>query len=460
MAMEIDRDEDEFSRKTSGETENGNQGTVDGDDDFDHGSSSSSTSSSSYFLDGKSSNTKSSASSSCFLDGKTKKKSPCSSSPSFVDGKTKTQTLKLLDLGQKNTNVLEDQEGEFGRSCPYCGQGFKSGKALGGHIRIHKVKVAKQIADQKDNNHVCDICNVNFPSKQSLCGHMKSHPGRTSKGIQPPKQTTLPKPEPEPEPESESEPELEPEFEFPVQNLVDFISNWTVTGRRGRKATISAEKLRMIEQVVEKKRKIEVEDEEDGNQLHQAKFQRVELMEKEISEEEAVMQVIKPEPELEEGEILDDQDLPEEGEIIEDHELDNDNGSNNNTIISHEDLLITNSYSTLQALDGSERDELGLFDNKKMKKREEAAYKPAGSMVRTSKKTAGQHYGNTVSNHKKSCLGMSDDDEEIDFQVEPAGKNGSFNHKASLSLKANQAAAGTMKKKMLDLDLNLLPYEE
>ncbi|OMO60873.1 Zinc finger, C2H2-like protein [Corchorus olitorius] len=379
MAMEINRDEDEFSRKTSGETENGSQGTVDGDDDFDHGSSSSSfasTSSSSYFLDGKSSNTRSSASSSCFLDGKRKKKSPCSS-PSFLDdGKTKTQTLKLLDLGQKNTNVEAppDQEGQVHRSCPYCGQGFKSGKALGGHIRIHKMKVAKQIADQKDNNHVCDICKANFPSKQSLNGHMKSHP----KGIQPPKQTT--QPEPEPEPESESEPELEPEFEpdseveVPVQNLLDFISNWTVTGRRGRKATISAEKLRMIEQVVEKKRKIEVEDEEDGNQLHQAKFQRVELMEEKESHKEAAVRI---------------------------------------------------------------------------KKREEGAYKP-GSIVRTSKKTAGQHYGNTVSNHvHKSCLGMSDDDEEIDFQVEPAGKNGRVNHKT----------AGIMKK-MLDLDLNLLPYEE
>ncbi|XVE59882.1 hypothetical protein DITRI_Ditri05aG0082900 [Diplodiscus trichospermus] len=110
--------------------------------------------------------------------------------------------------------------------CPVCSKGFASGKALGGHIRIHmkgskygrhrkisklqprnvyRAKAKKRIAknkvlpkatddavdlpliDQEGNEKVsCCICKKDFRSKKSLFGHMRNHPERSWRGIRPP----------------------------------------------------------------------------------------------------------------------------------------------------------------------------------------------------------------------------------------------------------------------------------
>ena len=97
--------------------------------------------------------------------------------------------------------------------CPVCSKGFTSGKALGGHIRIHMSKSGSRhkkiskhqpksnakskknnsnmasIDDQNQENNEkvsCCICNKDFKSMKSLFGHMRNHPERNWRGIRPP----------------------------------------------------------------------------------------------------------------------------------------------------------------------------------------------------------------------------------------------------------------------------------
>ncbi|KAL4382911.1 hypothetical protein GQ457_15G028610 [Hibiscus cannabinus] len=107
--------------------------------------------------------------------------------------------------------------------CPVCGKGFTSGKALGGHIRIHmngnkasrhrkiskrqprsgaahrRAKSKKKTSNtaaaaspdddlKRDagENVSCYICNKSFMSLKSLFGHMRNHPERSWRGIRPP----------------------------------------------------------------------------------------------------------------------------------------------------------------------------------------------------------------------------------------------------------------------------------
>ncbi|KAK8661122.1 hypothetical protein V6N13_052022 [Hibiscus sabdariffa] len=89
--------------------------------------------------------------------------------------------------------------------CPVCGKGFTSGKALGGHIRIHmnnngrhrriskpKRRISTKHADEAVNDEEddevvsCCVCNKEFKSMKSLFGHMRNHPERSWRGIRPP----------------------------------------------------------------------------------------------------------------------------------------------------------------------------------------------------------------------------------------------------------------------------------
>ncbi|MBA0821725.1 hypothetical protein Goarm_018565 [Gossypium armourianum] len=90
--------------------------------------------------------------------------------------------------------------------CSVCSKGFTSGKALGGHIRIHmkrnnldlhsraskeKKRISKNIDDdavdvQAEDKVSCCVCNKDFKSMKSLFGHMRNHPNRTWRGIRPP----------------------------------------------------------------------------------------------------------------------------------------------------------------------------------------------------------------------------------------------------------------------------------
>ncbi|MBA0853512.1 hypothetical protein Goshw_018520, partial [Gossypium schwendimanii] len=106
--------------------------------------------------------------------------------------------------------------------CPVCSKGFTSGKALGGHVRIHMKanknggrykKISKRQPRNNNNNNIrkkipimaavaaaetqheshgseekvsCCICKKDFKSLKSLFGHMRNHPERNWRGIRPP----------------------------------------------------------------------------------------------------------------------------------------------------------------------------------------------------------------------------------------------------------------------------------
>ncbi|KAL0459093.1 UNVERIFIED_CONTAM: Zinc finger protein ZAT6 [Sesamum latifolium] len=84
-------------------------------------------------------------------------------------------------------------------ACPVCSRSFASGKALGGHKRVHMQKGKKsshqrrelQIADGREAGNVvksfnCPVCPQSFVSDKSLHGHMRAHPERNWRGMKPP----------------------------------------------------------------------------------------------------------------------------------------------------------------------------------------------------------------------------------------------------------------------------------
>ncbi|XP_018455488.2 zinc finger protein ZAT4 [Raphanus sativus] len=99
-----------------------------------------------------------------------------------------------------------DLEGEEKKHvCCECGKRFKSGKALGGHKRIHVVETRKfstarpkmvssgavavgrsETTERDDFEVDCCVCHKKFTSMKALYGHMRFHPDRGWKGVLPP----------------------------------------------------------------------------------------------------------------------------------------------------------------------------------------------------------------------------------------------------------------------------------
>ncbi|KAK3025445.1 hypothetical protein RJ639_042171 [Escallonia herrerae] len=161
-----------------------------------------------------------------------------------------------------------DQKVPTTRVCPECSKEFKSGKALGGHRRIHLQAAKEELAalrklKHKNDNHpnkfkkpTCQICRKDFVSMKSLFGHMRCHPEREWRGIQPPphaaKHCLNPILSDQDEVEDDDLPLLGVNHEGnyvlsagtmktppPVIDLVKSLPSWSAMARRGPKTTES-----------------------------------------------------------------------------------------------------------------------------------------------------------------------------------------------------------------------------
>ncbi|KAL2475928.1 Uncharacterized protein Adt_36664 [Abeliophyllum distichum] len=188
------------------------------------------------------------------------------------------------------------------RVCRFCNKVFSSGKALGGHMRIHvqankdlvfkkklkphqSVEFKKQQYLPEDEERVidfvkkkhyqkptcgggpvnqynikketCIICGKDFPSEKSLFGHMRCHPERDWRGIQPP---TMARNSSWLSSSSDAETRkmddridsvayIDGNFN-PVVDLTKSLKAWSVTAKRGRKVTVaSTSEISSLEEV-------------------------------------------------------------------------------------------------------------------------------------------------------------------------------------------------------------------
>lgn len=105
------------------------------------------------------------------------------------------------DHGAKSMDLEEGEveEEEKKHVCCECGKGFKSGKALGGHKRIHvlenrkfsmvRPKMESGLVGRSEGGELeaaCCVCHKKFTSMKALYGHMRFHPDRGWKGVFPP----------------------------------------------------------------------------------------------------------------------------------------------------------------------------------------------------------------------------------------------------------------------------------
>ncbi|KAI3450070.1 hypothetical protein Pfo_006735 [Paulownia fortunei] len=82
--------------------------------------------------------------------------------------------------------------------CPFCEKAFSSGKALGGHKRVHlqrgnnnshhrrDLQITNLEAETPEKKFSCPVCNQMFISEKSVHGHMRKHPERNWRGMKPP----------------------------------------------------------------------------------------------------------------------------------------------------------------------------------------------------------------------------------------------------------------------------------
>ncbi|GAV87746.1 zf-C2H2_6 domain-containing protein, partial [Cephalotus follicularis] len=150
--------------------------------------------------------------------------------------------------------------------CPECGKHFDSGKAMGGHRRIHfqaGLKAGKMMkavqgstcdakeADQVSEQPICCICERNFRSYNALFGHMKSHPERDWRGVKPPERVVW---------DTVLNREIDSSVTVrQVVNLMESIKGWNVTGKRGRESLADREDLEVEKEEEEREKMMKEE---------------------------------------------------------------------------------------------------------------------------------------------------------------------------------------------------------
>ncbi|XP_076948996.1 zinc finger protein ZAT9-like [Bidens hawaiensis] len=129
------------------------------------------------------------------------------------------------------------------RVCLECDKQFTSGKALGGHMRIHLQSQPRTTNYKNPNftkpsgkpsyymncvNHegkpTCSQCGKTFLTMKSLFGHMRCHPERLWRGILPPLNTPAAV--------------VRRRDDEVVVDLTKYLRRWPVTERRGRKSLL------------------------------------------------------------------------------------------------------------------------------------------------------------------------------------------------------------------------------
>ncbi|KAL1195239.1 Zinc finger protein ZAT6 [Cardamine amara subsp. amara] len=180
------------------------------------------------------------------------------------------QGVRRMDLEEGDVEEEEEKK----HICCECGKGFKSGKALGGHKRIHVIetrkfsmmrpKMVSGVVGRSEKGVLeiaCWVCHKKFTSMKALYGHMRFHPDRGWKGVLPP--PPLPHPLGNSSSSTLSIDDHDDDDEFmssdydddddfeddenswedkeELENVVDLkesIKGWATTGKRGRRSNV------------------------------------------------------------------------------------------------------------------------------------------------------------------------------------------------------------------------------
>ncbi|GMP51991.1 hypothetical protein CsSME_00017990 [Camellia sinensis var. sinensis] len=169
--------------------------------------------------------------------------------------------LKIQKI-EEQEDQIRPRKNDEPRVCKVCKKGFSSGKALGGHMRIH-VQNNKELKtnqnqynigdSDKDNSGcyskpVCSICSKNFPSMKSLFGHMRCHPEREWRGIQPPSRPPAAKDSSSyssyvsdcEQLKADNQSYIDSDMGIQEIDLTKSLVGWSATAKRGRRALIAA----------------------------------------------------------------------------------------------------------------------------------------------------------------------------------------------------------------------------
>ncbi|KAL1815856.1 hypothetical protein DCAR_0520191 [Daucus carota subsp. sativus] len=198
--------------------------------------------------------------------------------------------VKMDHHGDQEVATIQHVTNNTPRVCPQCNKEFGSGKALGGHMRIHAEAIRKQqrrqkmvgkLKDEEDGvgfqrlmnkKAVCNLCGKNFPSMKSVYGHMRCHPDRDWRGIQPPDEVLV-----ENLDQRISDEDYEEEDDGsvgggdcgPVGDLLADIPKWGEKARRGQKGVrkSSVEAVGSSGVMVSEEEDEEEEDDEDEDEF-------------------------------------------------------------------------------------------------------------------------------------------------------------------------------------------------